>query len=86
MLVEAQSWARNVVPLNPTQACLLTRSERKPAVNVRWTSRTFCPLRVDGVICLSAAVFTQAASTISPVQQPQCQPCFSCAYCEDAVS
>lgn len=61
-----QSCARNVVPLKPTHACVLTKSERKSAVNVRCTRSTSWPLSVEGVICLSAAVFTQAASTISP--------------------
>jgi len=55
-----QSCARKCVPLKSTQACLPTRSGRNPA------------LKVEGVIWRSAAVVTQAASTISPVHTIYC--------------
>lgn len=62
----AQSSARKCVPLKPTQASTPTRSGRNPASKLRCTRITDAPLRVAGVICRSAASFTQAASTISP--------------------
>ncbi len=65
----AQSCARKSVPLLPIQAWTPAplRSGRNPAEKVRWTRSAAAPAAlVDGVICRSAAVFTQAASTISP--------------------
>lgn len=73
--VNATSWiplapqfsARKCVPLKPTQARTgATRSGRKPLLKLRWTRSAGVPLMVVGVSWRSAAVLTQAASTISP--------------------